>query len=53
MWEKLEKQDFSQLNEEAMPPISLLNYIKDHKLKNDFHVPFVELSTMCIPDWST
>ena len=53
MWKQLEKVRLDDMNQTAMPPIGLLNYLKDWETKDHFGIPFVELSTMCVPDWST
>jgi hypothetical protein len=53
MWERLENVDLSSMHESAMPPLALLNYLHDHKKRDHYEIPFVELSTMCVPEWST
>ena len=53
MWDKLESVRLDDLNASAMPPIGLLNYLKDWKTKDPFQIPFVEISTLAVPDWST
>ena len=53
MWVQLENVRLDDMHQTAMPPIALLNYLKDWKTKDSFEIPFVELSTLCVPDWST
>ena len=53
MWKQLESVRLDDLHETAMPPIGLLNYLKDWKTKDHFQIPFVEISMIAIPDWST
>jgi hypothetical protein len=53
MWKQLESVRLDDMNQTAMPPLGLLNYLKDWKTKDDFEIPFVEISNLCVPDWST
>ena len=52
-WDRLAKVDLEDVDEYTVPPLALLNFLRDYKDKNDSWVPFVELMALCIPDWST
>jgi hypothetical protein len=53
IWTRYQKVDLEDQDEITTPPLALLNYIDDHKKTNYNSVPFVELSLLCIPEWST
>ena len=41
------------LGSSATPSLELLQYLKEHKKSDPMEVPFVELHTMAVPEWST
>jgi hypothetical protein len=43
----------ADLDDEATPPLELLKYLKDQKKICAKLVPYVELATIAVPDWST
>ena len=53
VWDRLEKQDFSDVQDISVPPLELLNFLKDRRVANDREVPFVNLKELCVPEWST
>jgi hypothetical protein len=53
IWDRLAKVDMECMDEWTVPPLGLLNYLRDKKEATPKEVPFVELMTLCIPDWST
>ena len=53
MWKQLESVRLDNMNQTAMPPLGLLNYLKDWETKDHFEIPYVEISTLCVADWST
>ena len=53
IWDRYKEVDMEDLSEMNTPPLALLNFLDDNKKKNYNWVPFVELSLLCIPEWST
>ena len=53
IWDRYKEVDMEDLSEMNTPPVALLNFLDDHEKKNYNSVPFVELSLLCIPEWST
>ena len=52
MWTRLEQVDLSDVDHLCMPSTELLKYIKAAKDKCETEVPYVDLSSMCTPEWS-
>ena len=42
----------SNLDHTCLPAVELLQYIKTVRDKNPDEVPFVEVGSLCIADWS-
>jgi hypothetical protein len=53
VWKRLAQVDLEDTDEYTIPPLALLNYLRDIKDKNPREVPYVELMALCVPDWST
>jgi hypothetical protein len=53
VWKKLKEVDLEDIDDTSVPPLDLLNYLKDRKEANPKEVPYVELMTLCVPEWST
>ena len=43
----------TDVDETATPPIELLVFLRKHAKDSPNHIPYVELSSLCLPEWST
>ena len=53
IWKHLQAVDLEALDHLCVPCVELLDHLKKWRDTNEAVVPFVELTSLCVPDWST